>query len=59
MNASVYRRESSVKLPNTSRLAPVLRAAVFLFLVNLVVLPAFAWQNDEESAPAQENKAIP
>ena len=59
MKASVYRRESSVKRPNRFRLVPVLRVATLFLLVNLVVLPTFAWQGDEESEPAQERQGYP
>src|SRR5271169_6603718 len=59
MQASVHRRESSVKLPNKPYLASLLKVAALLFLFNLVTLPAFAWQNDEESASAQQQQGYP
>src|SRR5271167_4791376 len=59
MQASVHRRESSVKLPNKPYLASLLKVAALLFLFNLITLPAFAWQNDEESAPVEEQRGYP
>ena len=48
-----------MKLPNKPYLASLLNVAALLFLFNLVTLPAFAWQNDEESASAQQQQGYP
>ena len=48
-----------MKRPNASYLVPLIKVATLLFLLNLVSLPSWAWQNDEESAPAQEKRGYP
>jgi len=45
--------------PNTSCLAPVLKLAALVFLINLIALPSVAWQSDEESASAQQHQGYP
>src|SRR5664279_4265221 len=59
MQAVACRRDSSVKRPNMSGLAPLKILVALLFLINLVTLPSFAWQNDEESASAQTQQGYP
>jgi small-conductance mechanosensitive channel len=48
-----------VKLPKEPKVASLLKVAALLFLIHLVVLPAFAWQNDREGEPVQEVKGYP
>jgi len=59
METFVGRRDSSVMRPNTSCLAPVLKLAALVFLINLIALPSVAWQSDEESASAQQHQGYP
>ncbi len=48
-----------MKLPKEPNVASLLKVAALLFLIHLVVLPAFAWQNDQEGEPVQEVKGYP
>jgi len=48
-----------VNRPNSSYLARLLKVATLFFLLNLISLPSWAWQNDEESASAQEKQGYP
>jgi len=48
-----------VKRRNSSSLAPLLKAAALFFLLSMVSLPSRAWQSDEESAPAQQQRGYP
>ena len=59
MKAVDYRREGSVKLPKKSNVASLIKVTALLFVFHLVVLPAFAWQNDQEGEPVQEIKGYP
>lgn len=45
--------------PNTSYLAPVMKLVAVVFLMNLIALPSLAWQSDEESASAQQQRGYP
>jgi len=53
------RRQNSVKRPNRSLAVLLARAATFVFLLSLVAAPSWAWQNDEESVPAQQKQGYP
>ena len=48
-----------MKRPNTSYLAPLLKVAALLFILNLLSLPSWAWQNDQEGEPVQEVQGYP
>ena len=48
-----------MKRPNEAHLAPLVSVAALVLLSVLSALPAIAWQNDQESAPAQENQGYP
>ena len=45
--------------PNSSSLAPLLKVALLVLLLNLVSLPSQAWQSDQESASVQEQRGYP
>jgi small-conductance mechanosensitive channel len=54
-----FRRHGSVTRPNRSSLTLLARAAAIVFLLSAVAAPSWAWQNYEESAPAQEKQGYP
>ena len=48
-----------MKLPNEPYFASLLKVVALLFVLNLVTLPAFAWQNEQESESAQPVQSYP
>ncbi len=48
-----------MKRPSTSYLAPLLKVVALLIILNLLSLPSWAWQNDQEGEPVQEVQGYP